>query len=48
MRMIRWAALAAASLAVSACATAISGSAHDISRLEQEHAGDPLSQPIQR
>ena len=48
MRMIRLAALAAAALAASACATAISGSAQDISRLEQEHAGDPNSQPLQR
>jgi tetratricopeptide (TPR) repeat protein len=48
MRTIRLAALAAASLAASACATAISGSAQDVSRLEQEHAGDPQSEPIQR
>ena len=48
MRMIRMAAFAAASLSAAACTTAISGSAENISRLEQQHAGDPLSQPIQR
>jgi tetratricopeptide (TPR) repeat protein len=46
--MNRLAALAAASLVASGCATAISGSAQDISRLEQDHAGDPNSQPLQR
>ncbi|HEY4306418.1 MAG TPA: tetratricopeptide repeat protein [Gemmatimonadaceae bacterium] len=48
MRTTHLAALAAASLAVSACATTISGSAQDISRLEQQHAGDPQSEPLQR
>ena len=48
MRMNRLAALAAASLAASACARTISGSAQDISRLEQERAGDPQSEPLQR
>jgi tetratricopeptide (TPR) repeat protein len=48
MRTIRLAILAAASLSAGACATAISGSADSISRLEQERAGDPQSEPIQR
>jgi TolB-like protein len=33
---------------VGACATAISGSADNVSRLEQQHAGDPNSEPVQR
>jgi tetratricopeptide (TPR) repeat protein len=48
MRTIRFAVLAAASISATACATAISGSADSISRLEQQHAGDPQSEPIQR
>lgn len=48
MRTIRLAVLAAASLSAGACATAISGSADNVSRLEQQHAGDPQSEPIQR
>lgn len=48
MRMIRLAVVTAASLSVGACATAISGSAESITRLEQQHAGDPQSEPIQR
>jgi TolB-like protein len=38
----------AASLSVGACATAISGSAESITRLEQQHASDPQSEPLQR
>lgn len=48
MRTIRMALVAAASLSAAACATAISGSAENISRLEQQHASDPQSEPIQR
>jgi tetratricopeptide (TPR) repeat protein len=47
MRMIHIAALAAASLSA-ACATAISGSAESISRLEQKHNADPQSEALQR
>jgi tetratricopeptide (TPR) repeat protein len=35
-------------LSVGACATAISGSAESITRLEQQHASDPQSEPLQR
>ena len=48
MRMIRLAGVTAASLSVGACATAISGSAESITRLEQQHASDPQSEPLQR
>jgi len=47
MRIARWTILAAA-LAVSACATAISGSADSISKLEQAKAANPSSQAVAR
>lgn len=47
MRMSRWTVLAGA-LVASACATAISGSAGSITRLEQAHAADPKSEPAAR
>lgn len=47
MRMVRWTVLAGA-LAVSGCATAISGSADNIARLEQAKSSNPNSEPAVR
>jgi tetratricopeptide (TPR) repeat protein len=47
MRMARWTVLAAA-LGASACATAITGSADNIARLEQVRTADPKSAPAVR
>src|SRR4051794_39155379 len=41
-------AVAAGTMALSACAPAISGSADDISRLEQQRTNDPNSAPAHR
>src|SRR4051794_14107517 len=47
MRMTRFA-LLVSSLAAAGCATAISGSADSISRLERQRTADPKSEAVQR
>src|SRR5947207_12775395 len=47
MQMVRWAVLAGA-LSLGACATAISGSADSIAKLERARASDPRSEAVVR
>jgi tetratricopeptide (TPR) repeat protein len=48
MRMARWTMVVAAALVASACATAISGSADEIARLERVRSADPKSEAAAR